>query len=73
VKWDGAIGDGFAGEGWTLRVPNTNVNALEVRQLSWWRTGVAVIGGAVITFLGFDILGAGSEGRSRGRDGGEQL
>ena len=64
---DAAIGDGFAGEGWTLRVPETNVSALEVKQLSWWQTGVAVLGGALITFFGFDVLGTGSEGSAGGR------
>ena len=63
---DAAIGDGFAGEGWTLRVPETNVSALEVKQLSWWRTGVAVLGGAFLTIFGFDVLGTGSEGSAGG-------
>ena len=63
---DANIGDGFAGEGSTLRIPETNVNKLEVKHFSWWRTGIVVLGGALGTFLGFDVLGTGSEGTGGG-------
>jgi len=63
---DAKIGDGFPGEASTLRIPETNVNKLEVKRFSWWRTGIVVLGGAVGTFLGFDVLGTGSEGTGGG-------
>jgi len=70
---DATIGDGFAGEGWTLRIPEANVSALEVKRISWWRMGIAMIGGAAFTFLGFDILGTGSEGSGGGGGGTQPL
>ena len=66
---DANIGGGFAGEGSTLRIPETNVSKLEVKRFSWWRTGIVVLGGAVGTFLGFDVLGTGSEGAGGGGGG----
>jgi hypothetical protein len=66
---DASIGDGFPGDGSTLRIPEINVNKLEVKRFSWWRTGIVVLGGALGTFLGFDLLGTGSEG-SGGSGGG---
>ncbi len=63
---DASIGDGFDGEGWTLRIPETNVSALEVKRISWWQTGIAVLGGAVVTFFGWDLLGTGTSGGGGG-------
>ncbi len=69
---DTDLGGGFDGEGWTLQIPETNVSALEVKQFSWWRTGIAVLGVAAATFFGFDSLGSGSSGGSGGGGGGGQ-
>ena len=63
---DASIGDGFDGEGWTLRIPETNVSALEVKRISWWQTGIAVLGVAAVTFLGWDLLGTGTDGGGGG-------
>lgn len=59
---DANIGDGFPGEASTLRIPETNMNKLEVKRFSWWRTGIVILGGAVGTLSGFDVLCTGSEG-----------
>ena len=59
---DTGTGIGFAGEGWTLGIPEPNVSAFELKRLSWWRTGAVLLGGALGTFFGFDALGAGTEG-----------
>lgn len=67
------LGGGFDGEGWTLRIPDTNVSALEVKKFSWWRTGVAVLGTAAATIFGFDALGGGSGGEGGGGGGGQQF
>ena len=63
---DAVTGVGFAGEGRTLRIPETTVTALELKKISWWRTGAAVLGGALVTILGFDLLGTGTEGSGGG-------
>ena len=34
---DAVTGVGFDGEGWTLRIPETNVTALELKRISWGR------------------------------------
>jgi len=69
---DTDVGSGFDGESWTLRIPDTNVSALEVKKFSWWRTGIAVLGTAAITFSGFDALGGGGGGDGGGGTGGQQ-
>ena len=67
ATWLDAIsGVGFDGEGWTLRVPETNITGLELKRVSWLRTGVALFGGALVTIFGFDLLGTGSEGSGGG-------
>ena len=67
ATWLDAIsGVGFDGEGWTLRVPETNISGLELKRVSWLRTGVALFGGALVTIFGFDLLGTGSEGSGGG-------
>lgn len=70
---DTVFGDGYDGEGWTLRIPETNVSALEVKQFSWWRTGAVLFAGGFATFFGFDALGTGSGGSDGGGGGGQQL
>ncbi len=66
---DAVTGVGFDGEGRTLRIPEANVTALELKKISWWRTGAAVLGGALVTVLGFDLLGTGTEGSGGGGGG----
>ena len=70
ATWLQAItGNGFDGNGWTVRIPETNVTSLELRQFSWWRTGV-VLGGIVAgTWLGFNSLGFGPFGSGSGGGG----
>ena len=69
---DTVFGDGYDGEGWTLRIPETNVSALEVKQFSWWRTGAVLLAGGFASFFGFDALGSGSGGSGGGGGGGGQ-
>ncbi len=66
-------GTGFDGEGWTLRIPETNVTSFELKRLSWWRTGAVLLGGGIATFFGFDALGTGDEGSGGVPTGGQQL
>jgi len=68
ATWLQAVtGNGFPGNGWTVRIPEANVTAFEQRRLSWWRTAIVVGGLAVGTYLGFDALGlTGSEGGGAG-------
>ena len=67
ATWLDSVTDvGFDGEGWTLRIPESNVTALELKRVSWWRTGAAVLGGVLVTILGFDIAGTGTEGSGGG-------
>ena len=67
ATWLDAIsGVGFDGEGWTLRVPETNIAGLELKRVSWFQTGIVMLGGALVTILGFDLLGTGSEGSGGG-------
>jgi hypothetical protein len=49
-------GNGFPGELWTVYVDASNIASLEERKLSWWRTGVIVLAGALGTYFGFDAL-----------------
>ena len=66
ATWQQAItGYGLVGNGWTVRIPESNVTAVQLKQISWWRTGVVVGGLAVGTWLGFDALGV-----TGSRDGG---
>ena len=67
ATWLDSVSDvGFDGEGWTLRIPESNVAALELKKVSWWRTGAAVLGVAVVTILGFDLLDTGGGGGGGG-------
>lgn len=60
ASWLQAVtGNGYPGNGWTVRIPQSNVTAVEERRLSWWRTGIIVAGAVVGTWLGFDALGVG--------------
>lgn len=63
-------GIGFPGNGWTVRIPVRDVARLEVRRLSWWRTGAVLGGLAVGTWLGFEALGFGTSGSGGGGGGG---
>lgn len=58
---DAATGEGFPGGSWTFRIRRDDIDRLEIRKLSRWRTGVLLVGGFVATYLGFDAL-RGSEG-----------
>jgi len=70
ATWVQAItGNGYPGNGWTVRIPETNVTAFEQRRLSWWRTTIVVVGVAIGTYLGFDALGVGESSGSGGGGG----
>ena len=66
---DATIGDGFNGEGWTVRIPESNITGIEVKELSWWRTGAALAGIAAATVFLFDAFGTGTEGSGGGGGG----
>ena len=74
ATWLEAVtGNGYPGNGWTVRIPEANVTGVEVRRLSWWRTGVVVGGFIAGTWLGFEALGVGPFGEGGGGTGGPPL
>jgi hypothetical protein len=67
ATWLEAItGNGYPGNGWTVRIPEANVTAFEQRRLSWWRSALVIGGVAVGTWLGFDALGLTESGGDGG-------
>jgi hypothetical protein len=67
ATWLQAVtGNGYAGNGWTVRIPETNVAGFERKQFSWWRSAIVVTGIFVGTWLGFDALGIGPTGGGGG-------
>jgi hypothetical protein len=71
ATWLEAItNNGYAGNGWTVRIPESNVTAVEQKRFSWWRSGV-VMGALVVgTTLGFDALGVNIYSNGGGGTGG---
>lgn len=60
ATWLQAVtGNGYAGNGWTVRIPNANVAGFEEKRLSWWRSSALVAGIMTATWFGFDALGFG--------------
>jgi hypothetical protein len=58
ATWLEAItGNGYAGNGWTVQIPEANMTGLEQKRVSVWRTGVVIAGLITGTWLGFDALG----------------
>ena len=73
ATWLQAVtGNGYPGNGWTVRIPEVNVTGVEKREISWWRTGVVMGAIAVGTWLGFEALGVGPFGTEGGGGGGVQ-
>lgn len=73
ATWLAAVtGNGYPGNGWTVRIPEADVNGVELKKFSWWRTGVVVGGLVAATFLGFEALGVGPFGGSAPGGGGVQ-
>jgi hypothetical protein len=74
ATWLEAVtGAGYQGNGWTVRIPEADITGVELKRLSWWRTGVLIGGLAVGTWLGFEALGVGPFGEGGGGPGGPQL
>ncbi|MGE0159703.1 MAG: hypothetical protein AB7T31_09860 [Gemmatimonadales bacterium] len=74
ATWLQAItGNGYAGNGWTVRIPEVDVAGFEQKKVSWWRTGVVVAGILAGTWLGFDALGIGPGGGGGGGSPGNEL
>jgi hypothetical protein len=58
ATWLQAVtGNGYAGNGWTVRIPESTVTSVELKRFSWWRTGVVVAGLVAGTWLGFEAVG----------------
>lgn len=73
ATWLQAVtGNGYAGNGWTVQIPASNVAGFEEKRFSWWRTGIIVAGIAVGTALGFESLGVTNFGGGGGGTGSEQ-
>jgi hypothetical protein len=74
ATWLQAVtGNGYPGNGWTVRIPEANITGVEQKRFSWWRTGVVVGGFAIATWLGFEALGVGPFGEGGGGSGGVQF
>jgi hypothetical protein len=71
ATWLRAVtGNGYIGNGWTVRIPQANVTSVEQKRFSWWRSGI-VIGALVAgTTLGFEALGVNIYGGVVGGGGG---
>jgi hypothetical protein len=69
ATWLQAVtGNGYAGNGWTVTIPQSNMSGFEEKRFSVWRTG-AVIGGLLAaSWFGFDALGL-TPGRGGGGGG----
>ncbi len=67
---DAAGGRGFPGSGWTVRVDERSVRSFEAREISWLRTGLALVGLAVGTWTGFEAIEGSGGGGGRSRTGG---
>ena len=73
ATWLQAVtGNGYAGNGWTVEIPGSNVAGFEEKRFSWWRTGVIVGGLLVGTALGFESLGVTNFGGGGGGTGNTQ-
>ncbi len=58
ATWLQAVtGNGYAGNGWTVEIPDANVAGFEEKRFSFWRSGVVVAGVMAATWFGFDALG----------------
>jgi hypothetical protein len=67
ATWLQAItGNGYAGNGWTVRIPESNMAGFEERKISWWRSGAVFAGLLAGTWLGFEALGIGPAGGGGG-------
>ena len=63
---DSSIRDvGFAGDGWTVRIPISNISQMSIKEFDWWRTGAVLAGGFIASYLGWKgmqgALGDGGE------------
>ena len=67
---DAAGGRGFPGSGWTVRVDEGSVRSFEAREISWLRTGLALAGVAVGSWIGFEAVEGSAGGGGRSRTGG---
>ena len=72
TQWlDAVTGDGFSGENWTFNIARANIASLDVRTFSVWRSGVVVVGGFLVTYLGFDALRGSPGGTGQSGGGGQ--
>ena len=71
ARWLGAVtGAGYSGRNFTFTLEHSGIRSVELRRVSWWRTAIVLAGGAVGTWLGFDLLGGESNGGGPGDTGG---
>jgi len=69
ATWLEAVsGQGFAGGGWTVRIEEEAMRSMEIRRVSWLKSGIVAAGIAIGSYLGFDAI-RGSSGRD-GQSGG---
>ena len=66
---DGAGGQEYAGQGWTVRVDDGALAGVEVKRLSWLRTGMVILGAAAGSYFGFDAIRGSSGGSGQGGGG----
>ena len=62
---DSAIREvGFPGDGWSVRIPLSNIAKFEIKKLNRWRTVGAVVGLFVASYFGWETLGGGASGEN---------
>jgi hypothetical protein len=74
ATWLQAVtGNGYPGNGWTVRIPQVDVTGMEQKRFSWWRSGVVFAAVALGTTLGFEAMGVNIyRGGGSGGGGGQQ-
>jgi hypothetical protein len=61
---------GFPGDGWSVRIPISNISRLEVKELDWWRTTAVVLGVFLGTYLGWEATNSSPGSGDNPGDGG---
>ena len=62
---------GFPGDGWSVRVPVSNIASMDVKRVDWLKTTGVVLGFFVASYFGWEAMhGSPGDGDDPGNDGG---
>ncbi len=70
---DSSVRDvGFPGDGWSVRIPISNISQVELKKIDWWRSTGIVAGFLIASYFGWDAVrgGRGDGGEIPPGDGG---